>query len=79
MSTSLFIDKIYAEFNKNSLHENIFFSPYCISMSLSVLFFGSKGETFQQIFCSGGLIKNSPEFDAKTDVLEVIYSSNFFS
>ena len=75
MSTSLFIDKIYAEFNKKSLHENIFFSPYCISMSLSVLFFGSKGETFQQIFSSEGLIKNPPEFNVKTDVLEVIFSS----
>ena len=78
MSTSLFIDKLYADFNSKSPHENIFFSPYCISLTLPILLLGSEGETQKQIFNSGGLMKKPPAVDTKTDSSEVIYSSNLF-
>ena len=76
MSTSAFIDKLYAELNSTSPLGNIFFSPYSISMSLAMLAFGSKGETLHQIIASNKLM--SPKLTSETASVEVMVSNGLF-
>ena len=67
MSFDSFIDDLYAEFRSKSPHENILFSPFSISLALSMIYCGSEGNTEDQITKAFGLYIGNYK---STEVLE---------
>jgi len=59
MVTEQFINHLYNELNKDSEKDNIFFSPFSVSMAISMVLHGSMGSTKDQLMSVLGFTTDS--------------------
>lgn len=76
MTLDSFTDDLYAEFSSKSPDENIFFSPFSISVALSMILCGSEGNTKDQIKKAFSLHVDNCENSVVLEKLQNLTSNN---
>ena len=76
MTLDSFTDDLYADFSSKSPHENVFFSPFSISVALSMILCGSEGDTEDQIKKALGLDADNCENSGVLEKLQKLTSKN---